>query len=206
MEFLDYISWQPKIGDPTFMGWFTVFSYFLAAVICGWLALNLIYKFKAEFIHRQLLFWWSLTLILILLGINKQLDLQSLFTDIGRALSKSQGWYDQRRSVQFWFVLFLGLFGLVFMMVAIRIVLNILRECWLAVVGFIFLITFIFIRAVSFHHFDQVIDLRLSGIRMNWVLELSGIYCILISAILNLIRMKGPKKKKKRYVTGVLIE
>ena len=26
--------WQPNIGDPTFMGWFTVFAYLLVAFLC----------------------------------------------------------------------------------------------------------------------------------------------------------------------------
>ncbi|CCQ53934.1 hypothetical protein CWATWH0402_4702 [Crocosphaera watsonii WH 0402] len=27
-------SWQPGIGDPTILGWLTVFSYFLTAFCC----------------------------------------------------------------------------------------------------------------------------------------------------------------------------
>ena len=206
MEFLDYMRWKPEIGDPTFMGWFTVFSYFFTAIISGWYARQLRIKFNPEDIHYHRLFWWLITFILIALGINKQLDLQSLFTDIGRAISKSQGWYDQRRNVQFWFVVLLGIIGLGFMIFAVKLVTKILRESWLALVGLIFLMTFIFIRAVSFHHFDEVINFRLVGIRMNWVLELSGIFCILISAIRNFIKIKHPKRRRKKYVTGILIE
>ena len=39
------------------------------------------------------------------LCINKQLDLQSLFTDIGRVIAWKQGWYQERREFQKWFVL-----------------------------------------------------------------------------------------------------
>jgi hypothetical protein len=41
---------------------------------------------------------------LFALGINKQLDLQTALTELGRVLALSQGWYEQRQVVQFWFI------------------------------------------------------------------------------------------------------
>ena len=35
---------------------------------------------------------------------NKQLDLQTAFTELGRVLAQTEGWYEQRRTVQFWFI------------------------------------------------------------------------------------------------------
>ena len=49
--------------------------------------------------------WLLVTLLMALLCLNKQLDLQSLFTDIGRVISWKQGWYEERREFQKWFVL-----------------------------------------------------------------------------------------------------
>jgi hypothetical protein len=43
--------------------------------------------------------------MLFLLGVNKQLDLQTLLGDVGRSVSTAQGWYDKRRAVQAVFVL-----------------------------------------------------------------------------------------------------
>ena len=82
------------------------------------------------------------------------------------------------------------------MTVVVKFVVKILRENWLALVGLVFLITFIMIRAVSFHHFDQVIKLSLAGIRMNWILELSGIFCILISASMNILKKKDHERAR----------
>ena len=33
MQILDEFRWKPEIGDPTFMGWFTVVAYAVAALL-----------------------------------------------------------------------------------------------------------------------------------------------------------------------------
>ena len=49
-------------------------------------------------------FWLVACVTLTALGINKQLDLQSLFTQLLRDAARLQGWCDRRRSYQFAFV------------------------------------------------------------------------------------------------------
>ena len=56
------------------------------------------------------------------------------------------------------------------------------RTAGLALIGTGFLITFVIIRAASFHHFDEFIGFVVGGVRMNWVLELGGIACVAIAA------------------------
>ncbi len=102
-------NWSPKIGDPTVMGWVTVAAYFLAA----WLSYRA-YRAAHEDVEphpgvRRL--WALLTGALVLLGINKQLDLQTAFTETGRWLAHSQGWYDDRRPVQAVFIALFCLLG-----------------------------------------------------------------------------------------------
>jgi hypothetical protein len=60
------------------------------------------------------------------------------------------------------------------------------RRFTLAFLGLFFLLTFIIIRAASFHHFDAFLGSRLSSVRLNWVLELSGISMILLAAFKNI--------------------
>src|SRR5512145_1767020 len=86
-------QWHPTIGDPTFMGWFTVAAYF-AGAFCAYFTA---YKIRTP--DRQaFLFWCACGVFLTALGINKQLDLQSLFTEMGRQVAKAQGWIEQRRT------------------------------------------------------------------------------------------------------------
>jgi len=103
-------GWRPGIGDPTFLGWFTVFAYFAAAVPC-FLTFRHELAFQrdpltarsAPFLRPHL--WLGLSILLVLLGFNKQLDLQSAITSIGRGIARSGGWYEHRRTLQALFIL-----------------------------------------------------------------------------------------------------
>jgi hypothetical protein len=177
---LEYLlgRWRPTIGDPGFMGWFTVGSYFACAVVA--LIAVLVNQMGGR---RSCFFWSMICLLMILLGINKQLDLQTLFTEVGRQIAKAQGWMDQRRIVQFWFIVAFGTMALVAFLSFAIILRGLFRRFMLAFTGLFFLLSFIFIRATSFHHFDEILGFTLLGAKMNWVIELTGIYLILVAGI-----------------------
>lgn len=167
--------WSPAIGDPTFMGWTTFVCYFIASFA----------SFVAGRVRRQdKRIWIMLTVFLLLLGVNKQLDLQSALTATGRCVAQFQGWYGQRRTVQFAFVLALLCVSTLVMALAFYRLRQSLRRAGLALLGFGFLVTFVAVRAVGFQHFDQFIggDINL-GLRTKWLMELTGIGLILINAI-----------------------
>ena len=50
-----------------------------------------------------------------------------------------------------------------------------LRQRGPALVGLLFVLGFVVIRAASFHHVDAFLAARLGGIKWNWILELGGI-------------------------------
>jgi hypothetical protein len=85
-------QWRPGIGDPTPLGWATVVAYLAASWACCRAAAA-----ERRSAHRgrnsTRPFWSSLGLLLLLLGLNKQLDLQSALTAFGRRLAREQGWY-----------------------------------------------------------------------------------------------------------------
>ena len=104
--------WHLGIGDPTPAGWLTVGVYALAAAL-SWRASR---RASAEAdidpsAGREASFWRLLALGLLLLGINKQLDLQTLFTEVARQLAHAQGWYEERRRYQRIFIAGIGLLG-----------------------------------------------------------------------------------------------
>jgi hypothetical protein len=175
------IAWQPQIGDPTFAGWFTVFSYILAAYLSFRVYRDLPKLHHPH--HKQRLFWLAIGLLSLVLGFNKQLDLQSLLTSIGKYYAYQQGWYQQRRLVQMSFIGMILIFGMGFIVWGIHFFKGILIRNWLAFTGIIFLIIFILLRATSFHHMDQLIGFRLMGLKLNWILELTGIYSIVFNAL-----------------------
>jgi hypothetical protein len=91
-------SWSPGIGDPTVAGWATTFLYF-ATVVQIWRVMRRIDSASFEYTV-----WWLLLVCMFALGVNKQLDLQTALTEIGRIVAHKQGWYDDRQEVQKMFI------------------------------------------------------------------------------------------------------
>ena len=166
--------WSPGIGDPTFAGWFTVLLYLVAAMSASTTAKD------AGFPERKL--WRVISIGFIGLGINKQLDLQTAFTELGRVVASTQGWYEQRRIVQFWFIVAVAAICLLMALVLLVLARRAPKPTRLAVVGVVIVLGFVTIRAASFHHFDQFIGSRVLGLKWNWVLEMGGISIVLIAS------------------------
>ena len=187
LSLFSQIQWRPGIGDPTIVGWLTVIAYlatFLLSVAC---AKKLSYR-ESESAAVQSKLWWLIALAMLLLGINKQLDFQTLLTEIGKVLAKRQGWYEQRRIVQALFIMGIGCGGFFSLMIVWRSCLKIWKENCLAIIGLTFLICFVVVRAASFHHMDLFLGSYISGFKINWILELGGIALIMSSAIFHLKR------------------
>lgn len=160
--------WHPGIGDPTLVGWITVVAYACTCFLCLGCARRL----------RPPVFWWAVTLALLCLCINKQLDLQTWFTEVGRDLAKQDGWYERRHDIQLEFIAAMGaVFSLLAALVAWA-----LQGYWRQYLrvwgGMALLMFFIVARAASFHHVDQWLMSDLGGLRMNWVFELGGLALI----------------------------
>jgi len=159
--------WALGIGDPTLMGWVTVGGYLVAAGLCGWWAI------AAGGGRRTVPV--AIVILMVLLAVNKQLDLQSLLTQTGRDLLKDTDLYGEHRTLQ---AIFIGVFaaagvaGLAAMLWGCR---RRLGECSLALTGVAALVVFVTIRAASFHKVDSGLGQELAGMRLNWILELGGI-------------------------------
>lgn len=168
------INWRPEIGDPTIIGWLTVIGYFVCALFClrTWLSSGLVFQ---HYRKRQAYLWIALSLLMVALGLNKQLDLQTLFTEVARYLSHEQGWYEQRRYYQRLFIYAVMGLSLVLVMLLTLLYRPVLTDYLFAIAGVTLLFAFIVIRAASFHDFDLFINVRVVGLRMNSILELSGI-------------------------------
>lgn len=180
------------------VGWLTVVAYFAAAGL-AYRALRL-HRAGARGIpfsggesaqvagtsrvavdEAMLVRFWGLVLLsMLILGINKQLDLQTWFTEIGRDLAHQQGWYEVRRPLQVAFIAAIGLTGGAATVVLAFTMRHVLSRVIGALVGLGALVTFVIVRAASFHHVDML--LGRGRVRLNWVLELGGIALIAISA------------------------
>jgi hypothetical protein len=170
------------IGDPSFMGWLTVAAYALAAVLCLVAARRVPLDESLRSNRQQRHMWIGVGLFMSFLCLNKQLDLQTLLTRIGRELATRGGWYGERRIVQLLFVIAVAIAGIAAFIIIGRKTRSVLRERKPLLFGLSFLISFIIIRASSFHHVGEFLGREIVGVRMNWVLELGGIGLVVVSA------------------------
>jgi hypothetical protein len=177
--------WHVGIGDPTVIGWVTVVAYAAACLLCFMCKK---YSTGDYYSKQEAKFWLTLTIILALLCINKQLDLQSLLTQIGRDLANSEGWYQNRRIVQAGFItsLIIAAAGtLLWLFITVQ---ELCVEIKCAALGIVALSAFVVIRAASFHNMDAWIHTRWLGAQMNWIMELGGIALIGVPAYIRLNR------------------
>jgi hypothetical protein len=166
------------------MGWVTVAAYFMTsglAFLVFWKSVNL---FPVTTIKKQQNFWLILTFSLLLLGINKQLDLQSYLTAIGKYFAMRGGWYQHRQIVQWLFITLVMLSSVCLLAFLLWYLRETLLINAIAITGICLLIAFIAIRASSFHHVDLLIHSTIFNLRINWILELSGIMLVALSALL----------------------
>jgi hypothetical protein len=170
--------WTPGIGDPSVIGWFTVVAYLAAAACCA----PLVWR-QARGPRFERWFWGALALMTLALGINKQLDLQSLFTQVLRDEAQRYGWFGERRILQAAFIFAVGLAGAILVGMAWRWLPVLQRNMRIGVTGVIFVYTYVLIRAASFHHVDIFINRSILGVKWNWIIEVGGIAIILYATI-----------------------
>ncbi|WP_340109759.1 isopropylmalate isomerase [Pikeienuella sp. HZG-20] len=175
-----FSTWSPTIGDPTVMGWATVAAYLAAGVLAALVVRGLA--------GRERVFWLGLTALLLALAVNKQLDLQSALTAAGRCVAKAQGWYGERRPFQVRVIFSIIGASLLAAAALTWTMRRELADMWLALIGLVFLLAFIAIRAAGFHHFDQFLGYEIGGVRMNWLMELGGVAMIALNALHLLLR------------------
>ena len=174
-------------GDPTLLGWLTVAFYLGAAAGCLATALfaRRIFKDGQARVHQ--LIWLGLAAFLVFLGINKQLDLQSWFTAVVKAIAWEQGWYEAGQRAQ---VLFLAGFGLVGV-TAVAILGWLVRRSWrhyaFVFLGLLVILRFIAVRMATFYAIPlPELSQFTGGFRINGALELIGTAVITLTALNNL--------------------
>lgn len=176
-------NWSPGIGDPTLVGWITVFAYLAAAGLC-FASVALVGRARQSRVARwkETALWWILGLLMAFLGINKQLDLQTAFTEFMRMVAFDEGWYERRRFYQEWFILFLGLWVAIALGGLLYLTHKVSPWARTAAVGCGLVAGYVVARAASFHNFDQIIQHEILFLRVNWILELGGIAVVVLGA------------------------
>ena len=172
---MHHFNWSPGIGDPTIGGWVTVGLYFAAALSC-WASARRTYTAERHI-------WMVISLLFVALGINKQLDLQSALTELGRLIAFHGGWYERRQSVQLGFVVVVAMICVGAIATLFALARRTPIATWVALLGTAIVLGFVLIRAASFHHVDRFIGGSVLGFRWNWILEMGGITIVLLASM-----------------------
>ncbi len=193
-------GWQPRFHDESLVEWLIVTCYFATAILCvrarrvtliGFGTSHAYADYDRRCGDRTKAYlagarFWSLLLgLFLLLGVNKQLDLQSSLTQMARAWSHDQGWYEHRRFVQLALVAIVATTGLAVVGSLLWFARRMFPRLILAFIGTIFLAVYLLTKASSYHHVDAFFQIRIMGVRVYQPLELAGILCVASCALLN---------------------
>lgn len=172
---------MPTIGDPGPTGWITVAAYFTAA-LCSLAAAG--FRSASEPVRlSDRRFWLMVCVAMTALGINKQLDLQTLLTQVGRSVALSEGVFSIRRQLQAMFIALCAVVGsLMAFWIGWRHRKRPAPIRW-AGLGLVWIIAFVVVRAASFHHVDVAIGREFMGVPVNALLELPGILVVTLAAL-----------------------
>jgi hypothetical protein len=172
------------IHDQGPLAWFVVAGYLIAAFLA--------FRAGSATGGRERGFWLATGIVMVLLGFNKQLDLQNDLTDLARSAAHSEGWYSLRRDVQGLFLLLMALGTAAIAVLLWRWLRDSSHSAKVAALGLVILLGFIFVRAASFHHIDYWVTISIAGLRSGWWLELIGIAVISWAAATYRSRREGP--------------
>lgn len=167
-------NWSPGIGDPTVIGWVTAVAYVAASVLC------LLTALRRPPVFKERILWYVLAAVMLFLGINKQLDLQTAMTEWFRILASDEGWYRERRYYQVGLIVFMGLWLLAGLAGLFYLTFDLSAWTKCAAVGVCLVVAYVAIRATSFHNVDALISSTIFHLKINWILELGGIVVVLI--------------------------
>ena len=157
------IDWTP-IGDPTWLGWLITAAYLTSAFLA----------FTAYRRGHSNPIWLVIGGGMLLLGMNKQLDLHELVRQVARVVAYEAGWYSQRRLIQ-------AVFGSVIVLLAAAAAVTLYfvarsqtREVRLALAGAALVMGYVTMRVAYFEH----LGMPDYGDGFNAIVELGGITCV----------------------------
>jgi len=131
------------------------------------------------------------------MAINRIFDLDITFAETSREIAKTHGWYDQRYTFQIFSVAVIAVAGLSFFILIESKITNGISHYRLILNSVVFLAAFIFIRAISYHPVDQILNWQIGRYRIGSIFEsgcISFIGVILLVSSLHLAKNRGRHK------------
>ncbi len=131
---------------------------------------------------RRAAVWLALTLGALLAALASAVDLHERVAEVGRLIAQGDGWYAGRTALQTGAVLGVAAVAGVVLWVMRRLLSEQAGQFRLVVIGVVVLLAFWGIRAVSLHDVDTVMRFSVLGVRVQWLIELTGIGLLVLAA------------------------
>jgi hypothetical protein len=166
----------PFAGDPTLLGW-TTFALYLIAVVLSFRAAK-VSRSRNQAVVGQV--WSWIALGLLVLGLNKQLDLQTWIIHFAGRIAKRENVYEYRRTLHALF--FLGLITLS-VVIALRWSANLrvfARQVPMAASGCALVTAYLVVRAASIDQVDRLLGFDLERTPGLWLLEVGGLGMVIV--------------------------
>lgn len=176
-------SWTPVVGGRSAIHWLLTLAYLGTAALSFEVSRRSRLPSQEKNSRHQSRFWLLVAIALLLLGINKQIDIQAGVMAAGRCFALMHGWLHERRPLLELLVVAVLLFAFASLIMAVWLLRNVLGPNILAVIGLVFVATFLVVRAASLRDLDELIGVQIIGIRLGWLFELAGIACIAANAL-----------------------
>ena len=178
-------------GQLTSLGW-TTFALYMAAALLAFRAAFVSSRRQRSVVRSQWSsetgrIWVWLGAILGALGLNKQLDLQTLLIELGRQAAQREQLLEYRRELHALF--FLGfVLVIIALLAAVRFrlpgqIARFGRQLPWAAGGCALICAYIVIRAAAIDHMDQMLGFDWETIPFLWLLEAGGLLLIMVQAL-----------------------
>lgn len=176
------VDWNAFRGDPLISGTTFVLAYGLT----GWLIL----KAARACAGRERWLWMLSAIFFFFQAANTNLDLHGLIFTVGRCLAHAQGWYEDRRAVQFAVLLGLALGAMLILLIAVRVFRRNLANNVLLIAGTGTALGLTLVKGVNLHGLEALYDGVYGPFRGADLVELSGIAIALLAARLRLAHQR----------------
>jgi hypothetical protein len=167
-------NWVTSLGDPTLFGWFTVASYALAAYFC--------WRTSTVSSGRDRQVWRIFMVVMVTLGLNKQLDLQLLFFQEARRVFMVLADHKERALLRVMFIAITTTIALCAIVVFWRRYGFTNKQVKWGTLGMTILVIFGIVRSLSFNRFGLVYVEETTSETVNFFLENLGVLLIWASA------------------------
>jgi len=174
------------VGDASLNGWATFGAYLATAALCLFDAQRSAALTNARHVARarsRRRFWFVLGAMLVLLGLSRQLDLQTLAAEVMRTLLSDEGVYGERSGLQIGLVAAIGTFGLIGLSIALVSFRRVEGPVLAAMAGAALLMIFTLIRTISLHDIDQLLRQGVPHAQVNNFIEIGALAVIAAAAL-----------------------